>query len=243
MLQASQFRLDILNSQMLCLGVTTHYSVNPTNTRYSLFFRSIRTTKSHLYWLCAFCFFLEAVALTERNIEDKHVSVQSIIDYFDVLGCSEAACLSVLNKLFVARLIEPYDVSVPNVAAGQKLAITFAGKAHVQLATTNRAFFSQMALTTSITDESKADEISQVYLSKNSPRDRHDTIRKVFADYLLIEDAQHLQHTTSSPAYQGQSELIGLIKRLGTADNKSQDKCSRHHIDFKEKRRRSSRLV
>ncbi|WP_425102494.1 cold shock domain-containing protein [Tropicibacter sp. S64] len=166
-------------------------------------------------------YFLEAVALTERNIEDKHVSVQSIIDYFDVLGCSEAACLSVLNRLFLARLIEPYDVSVPNVASGQKLAITFSGKAHVQLATTNRAFFSQMALTTSITDESKADEISQAYLSKSPSKDRHDTIRKTFADYLLIEDAQHLQHTTSSSAYQGQSELIGFIRRLGAADNKT----------------------
>lgn len=168
-------------------------------------------------------YFLESVALSERNIEDKHVSVQSIIDYFDVLGCSESACLGVLNRLFVARLIEPYDVSVPNVAAGQKLAITFAGKAHVQLATTNQAFFSQMALTTSITDESKADEISQAYLSKSSPKDRHDILRKVFAEYILIEDAHHLQHTTSSLAYEGQSELIGLVRRLGAADNRSRD--------------------
>jgi len=170
-------------------------------------------------------YYLEAVALAERNIEDKHVSVQSIIDYFDVLGCSEAACLSVLNRLFVARLIEPYDVSVPDIASGQKLAITFAGKAHVQLATTNRAFFAQMALTTSITDESKADEIRQAYLSKNSLKDRYDTIRKAFTDYLLIEDAQHLQHTTSSPAYQGQSDLIGLIRRLGVAE-KSKESLS-----------------
>lgn len=167
--------------------------------------------------------FLEDIALTERNIENKHVSVQSIIDYFDVLGCSEAACLSVLNRLFEARLIEPYDVSVPSIASGQKLAITFAGKAHLQLATTNRAFFSQMALTTSITDETKADEIHQIFVSKSHKNDRHDSVRKVFADYLLIEDAQHLQHTTNSPVYQGQSELIGRIRRLGTKDSRSQE--------------------
>lgn len=163
-------------------------------------------------------YFLETVALTERSIEDKHVGVQSIIDYFDVLGCAESACLNVLNRLFVARLVEPYDVSVPNIASGQKLAITFAGKAHVQLATTNRAFMSQIALTTSIADESKADEIRQAYLSKGLAKDRHNKIRRLFADYLLIEDAQHLQHTVSSPAYEGQSELMSLIRRLGTAE-------------------------
>ncbi len=167
-------------------------------------------------------YLLETVAISERNIEDKHVGVQSIIDYFDVLGCAESACLNVLNRLFAARLIEPYDVSVPDIASGQKLAITFAGKAHVQLATTNRAFFSQMALTTSIADESKADEISQAYLSKSSAKVRHDTIRKLFADYLVVEDAQHLQHAISAPAYEGQSELISLIRKLGTADANSQ---------------------
>lgn len=171
-------------------------------------------------------YFLESVALTERSIEDKHVGVQSIVDYFDVLGCSESACVNVLNRLFLARLVEPYDVSVPNVASGQKLAITFAGKAHVNLATTNRAFFSQMALTTSIADESKADEISQIYLSNSSAKDRQNAICKVFSEYLLIEDAQHLHQTNSSPAYENQSELIGLIRKLGAADSISQRSSS-----------------
>lgn len=163
-------------------------------------------------------YFLEAISLSGRTVEDRHVSVQSIVDYFDVLGCPESSCLHVINGLFEANLIEPYDVSVPSISIGQKLTITHSGRAHIQLATTNRVFFEQMALTTSITNETTADEIRGKCFGSGNHGDRFDAIRKKFAQYLLVEDATYVQQGSTSPSYENQADLILRISKNLNAD-------------------------
>jgi GTPase SAR1 family protein len=97
-----------------------------------------------------------------RTIDEQHLAVDSIISYFDAIGCGEIATERALINLLNASLIESYDISISKLSPEQKLAISHKGKAHLDLASKNSVFFYQMALTTYITDKDVA------YSGKNS---------------------------------------------------------------------------
>ena len=91
---------------------------------------------------------LDSIHNSSRTVEEKHLSMQSIVDYFDTLGCSETAIDKAVMSLLEAGLVEPYDVSNWTLSNNSKLAISYRGVAHLRLASHNNIFFYQMALTT-----------------------------------------------------------------------------------------------
>lgn len=149
-----------------------------------------------------------------RNIEDKHLTTESLANYFDSLGCSESALDAAIVTLFEAGLIEPYDSSVRNLEPGQRVAISFSGQRHLELALFNRIFFEQMALTTAIVNHEVADQIRETYHTNGNYADKIDRIRCVFYEYILEEDAINLTTPEKGEQFDCQREIINDITRF-----------------------------
>lgn len=151
---------------------------------------------------------------SNRKVEDQHLSCQSIFDYFDAMGCSELAVDRLLMSLLEAKLIEPFDPSVNNLSAAQRLAITFSGKAHLRLGRTNNVFFTQMALSTAISDEDVAQQIKGVYGSNSPFAQKMSEVRRLFWDFLLKADEAELI-TPDLVQFNCQRELVEDLSRFG----------------------------
>jgi len=157
---------------------------------------------------------LSATKNAARKIEDKHISLGSLFDYFDSMGCSELALNEALSKLLEAGLIEPYDSSIRDIGAVQRVAITYSGVGHYVLAVYNNVFFEQMALTTAIVNHDVAKKIRGIYRSKGNYKERMQEVRSVFLNYLIEEDSQHLSVPEVGLQFNCQRELIELLKRF-----------------------------
>lgn len=157
---------------------------------------------------------LEAAKLGSRNIDERHVVLESIFAYFDALGCSESAINRSLISQIGAGLIEPFDMSNMTLSPDQKLAITSKGSAHLRLATTNNVFFEQMALTTAIFDEEKSALIRDEWRASKSLPEKMPNIRRMFLEYLLNEDMQLISTAVAGGQYESQERLLELLKRF-----------------------------
>ena len=174
---------------------------------------------------------LEATSEGGRTVEDKHASFQSIIDYFDSLGIVESSLTPCLQSLLTARLIEPFDMSDVALSGKLNVAITHAGRIHLNLALSKRVFIEQMALTTGIADESVADELSATFLGNGLLLDRLDKVRKAFIEYLLREDSVYVSVHPGAERYENQEDLLRRLKaQLGRVAQESSSGTSWTHL-------------
>jgi cold shock CspA family protein len=162
---------------------------------------------------------LESVRINGKDIEGKHLKVQSIVDYFDVIGCSEISVDFCLTEMLFARLIEPFDASSHNISKTQKLAISFKGTVHLRLAVTNSVFFYQMALTTRIKDTDLASQIKRVYDSNISEKEKLGTNIGKFASYLTSEDKLFVNENIPEKNYDSQATLLDSLSKFSSNNN------------------------
>ena len=106
----------------------------------------------------------------------------------------------------LSGLIEPYDLSKKDYSDDQRVAITYGGLSHLELALHNPVFFEQMALTTRIVDGDCAAQIRGAYYSNKSREARLEEVRKIFCQYLIDEDAG-LSVSQVTPEFRLQTEL------------------------------------
>jgi cold shock CspA family protein len=161
---------------------------------------------------------LKSVQQASRSVEEKHLSVQSILDYFDAIGVSEASIDKALDTMIEGGLVEPYDLSSFDLSITQKLAISYKGSAHLNLASKSNVFFYQMALTTAIADEDTALKIKDTYNSKAPFQEKLTKIKNLFYDYLIKEDAKYV-HEIMHEQYLCQTELLNNLR--GFCNNKN----------------------
>lgn len=159
---------------------------------------------------------LHATFEANTEIDKQHLTVQSIVDFFDGIGCNETAVDNSLMTLMEARLIEPYDMSNRSVDTKQKFAITSAGKIHLLLATENYVFFEQMALTTPITNADTAAQIASTIKGTGPYKSRADRVRSAFCRYLMESDAVYINRAVESEQYANQANLISKLQRFDT---------------------------
>jgi cold shock CspA family protein len=153
-----------------------------------------------------------------RNMDERHLSVQSIVDYFDAIGGYEAAIDKCLLRLLEGGLVEAYDSSVRDLSPAQKLAISACGVAHLRLAVFNEVFSEQMAITTPLANTDVVARIKALYLSKGPANGRLREIQRVFNKYLVDEDSRHLSHGAEGPQYLSQRHLLDQLSAAsGTA--------------------------
>lgn len=161
---------------------------------------------------------LQSTKNASKNLDERHLSVQSVLDYFDSIGGYEAAIDRCLLRLLEAGLVEPYDSSVRDLSPSQKLAISDSGMAHLRLATYNDVFREQMAITTPIANPDTASRIRTLHLAKGPIPERMSEIRNEFTAYLIAEDARHLACDVTGPHYESQTHLL---EQLGKPINAS----------------------
>ncbi len=155
---------------------------------------------------------LDNIYSSGRNVEDKHINIESITSYFDALGCSETALDITLNSMLDASLIEPFDLSEKELSSNQKFAITHKGRVHLRLASHNSVFIYQMALTSSITNSDLASKIRSVYYANAEFIEKVKSIRALFIDYLIIEDKKYINDLPTEGQFDCQRSIIDNLK-------------------------------
>ena len=149
-----------------------------------------------------------------KSVDERHINIQSVFDYFDAVGCAESAVSRVLLSLLESRLVEPFDASVRDLSAVQRLAISFSGRAHLRLALNNNVFLEQMALTTSIVNEEIANQIRHTYDSNAGYSVKVNLIREKFVSYILEEDKNHMSIPPQAEQYECQLNLTNQLERF-----------------------------
>ncbi len=165
---------------------------------------------------------LDSINNSSRSIEEKHLNVEAITNYFVAIGCSESAIERTLFSLLESGLIEAFDLSNKSLSVDQKFAISSRGTAHLRLASHNSVFFYQMALTTAITNEETALKIRTHYYSKEPFQEKLTGIKTLFLDYLCEEDAKQISIDVQSEQYECQQILINDLKKfahIATSDD------------------------
>ncbi|HID9885439.1 cold shock domain-containing protein [Serratia nevei] len=164
---------------------------------------------------------LKVIKLTGRDVEERHCTVQSIVQYFETLGVDSVDIQRCLTELVSLRLIEPYDPSASVLDDNQKLAISYKGLAHYDLSTKNSVYFYQMAITTGISDPEVASNIKGHYKSKSNRSFSEITtcVRKLFSEYLIREDNKFVTSMQDKEQYSCQLELIRDIKSFSVDKN------------------------
>ncbi|BBF78559.1 type I restriction endonuclease [Acinetobacter ursingii] len=142
-----------------------------------------------------------------RDVEERHLTVQSFTNYFEALGVDSIDIELCLKDLVMMRLVEPYDPSTSVLSDSQKLAITYKGLAHYELSTKNPVYFYQMAITTGISDPEVASDIRSYYKSDKFFSDKTSYIRRKFAEYLIYEDKKYLVEVHDKDQFECQREL------------------------------------
>lgn len=164
---------------------------------------------------------LEATFSGARNVEERHISIGSISDYFQGIGCTEASIDVAVGQLIRSNLVEPFDPSNRELVASQRLAINFSGRIHLRLAMNNQVFFEQMALTTEITDSDVAMMIAAAHKSKQPVLEKFASIRTLFGEYLLDQDEREMSVPPEGVAYELQRQLTETIRGFLTATTKT----------------------
>lgn len=175
---------------------------------------------------------LRTTKQTGRDVDERHLTIQSIINYFEALGIDSVDVETCLKELVSLRILEPYDPSANVLNDTQKIAITYKGLAHYDLSTKNSVYFYQMALTTGICDSEVAHEIRSHYKSGRPFGETTSYIRKSFSTYLINEDSKFISDTQNNEQFKCQRELIRDIISFSISKNdektEAQDNLSIH---------------
>lgn len=164
---------------------------------------------------------LRVTKLSGRDVEERHCTIQSIVQYFEALGADSIDIQNSLSELVSLKLIESYDPSASVMDDNQRLAISYKGLAHFELATKNNVYFYQMAITTGITDPEIMATIRTYYKSNRSFGEITTNVRKKFSEYLIHEDEKFITSTQDKEQFECQRDLIINIKSFSVDKNSS----------------------
>jgi len=158
---------------------------------------------------------LRVIKFSGRDVEERHATVQSLVQYFEALGVDMPDLQRCLTEMISIRLIEPYDPSVNGLSDQQKLAITYKGMAHYDLSTKNSVYFYQMAVTTAIVDPEIVLAIKTIYKSARPFGEITKYVRKQFSNYLIQEDKKYVLSDQDKEQFKCQRDLIKDIEYFG----------------------------
>ncbi|WP_425408229.1 cold shock domain-containing protein [Hyphococcus sp.] len=199
----------------LLKGDYNFYKQGDQHEVYPLFQRSSEFVHSPLLALSILSL-LDTVQKHGKNIEQKHETAQSVIDYFEAMGCAEVACEKTLLALIEANLIEPYDQSIRDLSHGQRLAISFSGWMHLQLALGNEIFIEQMALITALENADMAARIRGLVFARGPYLERANEMRKLFINEILAEDKALLIIPDSVEHFENQRAIRKQLGRFNS---------------------------
>lgn len=166
---------------------------------YDRFVESENTFISNLFWtdpispaspLLAFYLLwilkLRLNSARPDSVDSRHWTAVDLTRFFEAAGVSTDQTLRVLQRLRDRVLIEPDDPNVEILALGNRVAITEAGIAHIELCLNSNVYLEQMALATGINDQA-------VFRAIRAEKDKanaqsFDTLRRLFIEYVSSLD-------------------------------------------------------
>ena len=195
----------------LLLGDYNHYKREDEHNVFSLFQVSDTIRQTPLIYLRILSH-LRDFHIGANNDAGRYVTVSSICRYFDLLNLTEASVDIALQDMIEFGIVERYDLSEKEYNNSLKIAITYSGLAHLELALHNRPYFEEMALTTAIPNPEVAKEICANYFSKNAFAERMAIVKNLFVEHLLSEDAS-IVTIPSDNQFAGQRNLTETLSR------------------------------
>lgn len=157
---------------------------------------------------------LEARRNSARTVDERHLTAMSVSNYFDSMDVVEASLDCALLRLLQAGLLEAYDPSIQDLTPGQRLAITYSGTRHLNLALYAAEFFEQMAVTTAIANYDTAERIRGAFLSERKYPEKMSEVRRMFAEYLIQEDATYVTVPAEGDQYDNQRQIAVAIRKF-----------------------------
>lgn len=165
---------------------------------------------------------------SSRSIEDRHISLKSLYSYFDTLSCNETALDQAIRDLLESKLIETFDISSNDLFPDQKIAISYSGERHLQLATHNNVFFENMALITPISNHDVASQIANTYNSNEGYKEKMLKIRTLFSNFLIEEDRHFIKIPETGEQYECQKNIdLNIQKFSGQNLSETDDETER----------------
>ena len=126
-----------------------------------------------------------ALARSE-SIDSRHWTAGELARFFESTGTSIEQTLVVLQRLRDRVLVEPLDPNTIQVSSGDRLAITEAGVAHIELCLTSSVYLEQMAMATGLNSRAVFEEIRRLRDQGNARS--FEDIRRAFVDYVVELD-------------------------------------------------------
>lgn len=125
-----------------------------------------------------------------ESVDSRHWTAGELVRFFEAAGISTEQTMVVLQRLRDRVLIEPHDPNILAIGTGDRVAITEAGVAHIELCLNSPVYLEQMALATGINDRA-------VFATLRAERDRanaasFENIRRAFVDYVVALDTARL---------------------------------------------------
>jgi energy-coupling factor transporter ATP-binding protein EcfA2 len=124
------------------------------------------------------------------SVDSRHWTAGELARFFEAAGVSMEQTMVVLQRLRDRALIEPHDPNILSVGSGDRVAITEAGVAHIELCLNSAVYLEQMALATGINDKAVFNNLRIERDKANSAS--FENIRRSFVDYVVALDTVRL---------------------------------------------------
>lgn len=122
----------------------------------------------------------------KSDIDSSHMSVASLLNFFEPCGVARDETRRCLKQLFEASLIAPLDPTDERMTESTKVAITARGHAHLDLSSTDEVYLRQLAMVSGIRYPQSRDMIEA---GLQNPGPHADAGISRFVGYLLSDDA------------------------------------------------------
>ncbi len=126
-------------------------------------------------------------AARAESIDSRHWTVGELAQFFEAAGSSPDQTIRIIQRLRDRVLIETLDPNVLTVSLGDRIAITEAGIAHIDLALTSSVYLEQMAMATGLNSRKTFQEIRD--LRDQAKSTSFESMRRLFVDYLIELDS------------------------------------------------------
>ncbi|MCW0047674.1 hypothetical protein OIU13_14170 [Brevundimonas sp. BT-123] len=153
-----------------------------------------------------------SAATDQNDIDARMIAVSDLCSVFEVAGAQRDQTQALLQRLLDRGLVEPLNPTEVKIANGQRLSITEAGLAHIELAFGSTVYIEQMAMATGLNSRTTFNSIRD--LRQKQSQEAFAELRKTFVDYLIEIDTLRIKFP-SSPEYAGLAEARKRFRGLG----------------------------
>lgn len=190
----NEIRPDKIDKAII-LGNYTYYDFKTHEYVFNVFIVDRHDITSPLLFLRVLKFLEYRDNNAKGDLAIAYSALDQVQKYFEPMHVNSSTIKNIVRDLYSRRLVEAYDPSLEIINEDDKVRITPSGRLHIELATRNKMYMSNMAIRTPVRNQTTAEEIA-LYNSKRNT-DGYTQLRKAFAEYCLNEDKKFIHIPTA----------------------------------------------